>query len=116
MSNDKCLFCRIIAGEIPAKKVFEDNDVVAFEDINPQAPTHFLVIPRKHIASLNDLSDGDVEMIGRVTVRASQIARDHHLHSEGYRLVINHGAGAGQSVFHIHAHLLGGRRFSWPPG
>lgn len=116
MANDKCLFCRIVAGEIPAKKVYEDGEVVAFEDINPQAPTHILVIPRKHIPSLNDLGDGDADTIGTVIVRASDIAREHHLHSEGYRVVINHGAAAGQSVFHIHAHVLGGRRFSWPPG
>jgi histidine triad (HIT) family protein len=116
MSNDRCLFCRIIAGEIPAKKIFEDGDVMAFEDINPQAPTHFLVIPRRHIASLNDLAETDTQTIGKVVLRASEMARDLHLHTDGYRLVINHGAAAGQSVFHIHAHVLGGRRLSWPPG
>lgn len=116
MTNERCLFCRIISGEIPAKKVFDDADVVAFEDINPQAPTHLLLIPRRHIASLNDLTDADAETIGKVLVRAAQLAREAHLHSDGYRVVINHGAGAGQSVFHIHAHLLGGRRFNWPPG
>ena len=116
MANDKCLFCRILAGEIPAKKVHEDQDAVAFEDINPQAPTHILVIPRRHIASLNDLSDGDADTIGRVIVRASQIARENHLQKDGYRLVVNHGDAAGQTVYHIHVHILGGRRFSWPPG
>lgn len=116
MPNDRCLFCRIISGEIPAKKVLDETDVVAFEDINPQAPTHILVIPRRHIASLNDLDEADAETIGKLLVRAAQLARELHLQNDGYRVVINHGAGAGQSVFHIHAHLLGGRRFSWPPG
>jgi histidine triad (HIT) family protein len=116
MTNERCLFCRIIAGEIPAKFVFDDDDVLAFEDINPQAPTHILLIPRRHIASLNDLTDADTETIGKVLVRAANLAREYHLHSDGYRVVINHGAAAGQSVFHIHAHLLGGRRLTWPPG
>lgn len=114
--NDKCLFCRIAAGEIPAKKVHEDADVVAFHDINAQAPTHVLVIPRKHIAMLNDLSEADAATIGTTIVRASQIARDLRLHDEGYRLVVNNGEGAGQTVFHIHVHILGGRAFGWPPG
>ena len=115
-SNDKCLFCRIASGEIPAKKVHEDADVVAFHDINPQAPTHVLVIPRRHIAMLNDLSDADANAIGTTIVRASQIARDLRLHDGGYRLVVNNGEGAGQTVFHIHVHVLGGRSFTWPPG
>jgi histidine triad (HIT) family protein len=115
-SPDNCLFCRIIAGEIPAKKVFEDADVVAFNDINPQAPTHVLVIPRKHIPMLNDLSDEDNTTIGTTIVRASQIARQLGLHDDGYRLVVNNGEGAGQTVFHIHVHVLGGRPFAWPPG
>src|SRR5688572_10626959 len=101
MTNDKCLFCRIIAGEIPAKKVHEDGDVIAFEDINPQAPTHVLVIPRRHISSLNDLTEADNATIGTVITRAAEIARKKHLHTEGYRVVINHGSAAGQSVFHI---------------
>lgn len=115
-SSDNCLFCRIAAGEIPAKKVHEDADVVAFNDINPQAPTHVLVIPRKHIAMLNDLSDEDNATIGTTIVRASQIARQLGLHDDGYRLVVNNGEGAGQTVFHIHVHILGGRTFGWPPG
>lgn len=114
--NENCLFCRIANGEIPAKKVYDDAEVVAFQDINPQAPTHILVIPRRHIASLDDLSELDHDAIGRVVYRASAIARDLHLNAEGYRLVINHGESAGQTVFHIHAHLLGGRTFHWPPG
>jgi histidine triad (HIT) family protein len=115
-NNDKCLFCRIVSGEIPAKKVHEDADVVAFHDINPQAPTHVLVIHRTHIPTLNDLSESDAAMIGTTIVRASQIARDLRLHDDGYRLVVNNGAGAGQTVFHIHVHILGGRAFGWPPG
>ena len=114
--NDKCLFCRIVSGEIPAKKVHEDDDVVAFHDINPQAPTHVLVIPRKHIAMLNDLGDADAATIGTAIVRASEIARELRLNDDGYRIVVNNGEGAGQTVFHIHVHLLGGRRFGWPPG
>ena len=115
-TNDRCLFCRIASGDIPAKKFFEDDDVVAFHDINPQAPTHVLVIPRKHIAMLDDLSEADAATIGTTIVRASQIARELRLHDDGYRLVVNNGEGAGQTVFHIHVHLLGGRTLSWPPG
>ena len=115
-NNANCLFCRIAAGEIPAKKVHEDGDVVAFHDINPQAPTHVLVIPRRHIAMLNDLSDADTAAIGTTIVRASEIARELRLHDDGYRIVVNNGEGAGQTVFHIHVHVLGGRHFSWPPG
>jgi histidine triad (HIT) family protein len=114
--NDRCLFCRIATGEIPAKKVFEDEDVVAFNDINPQAPTHILVVPRKHIASLDDLDANDVTAVGTALVRAGEIARNLHLSSDGYRVVINHGDAAGQTVFHIHFHVLGGRNFGWPPG
>lgn len=116
MGNDKCLFCRIANGEIPAKKVHEDDDVVAFNDINPQAPTHILVIPRRHIPTLNDLSEADAATVGTTLVRASQIARTLHLEGEGYRVVINNGEAAGQTVFHIHVHVLGGRNFGWPPG
>lgn len=115
-SNANCLFCRIGAGEIPAKKVHEDADVIAFNDINPQAPTHVLVIPRRHIASLDAMSDADAATIGTTVLKATQIARDLHLDADGYRLVVNNGEGAGQTVFHIHFHLLGGRAFGWPPG
>lgn len=115
-SNEKCLFCRIAAGEIPAKKVHEDADVVAFHDINPQAPTHVLVIPRRHIPALDDLTESDAATIGTTIVRAAQIAHDLRLHDDGYRLVVNNGEGAGQTVFHIHVHILGGRAFGWPPG
>ena len=116
MANDKCLFCRIATGEIPSKKVYEDNDVVAFQDINPQAPAHFLVIPRKHIASLDDLNEADAGVLGVTLVKAAQIARDMRLNSDGYRVVINNGEAAGQTVFHLHVHVLGGRNFGWPPG
>jgi histidine triad (HIT) family protein len=116
MANDRCLFCRIVNGEIPAKKVYEDNEVFAFHDINPQAPTHVLIVPRKHIATIDALEAGDANIVGTVILRAAQIARDLRLPSEGYRLVVNNGEAAGQTVFHIHFHLLGGRNFSWPPG
>jgi len=115
-ANDQCLFCRIIRGEVPAKKVFEDDVAIAFNDINPQAPTHVLVIPREHISTLDDLDEHEANVVGMTIVRASQIARNLQLNSEGYRLVVNHGEAAGQTVFHIHFHLLGGRNFGWPPG
>ena len=116
VNNDRCLFCRIANGEITAKKVFEDDQVFAFHDINPQAPTHVLVIPRKHISALDDLDDDDAATIGITLVRTTEIARDLHLNNEGYRVVANNGEAAGQTVFHIHVHLLGGRTFGWPPG
>jgi histidine triad (HIT) family protein len=117
VSNDAaCLFCRIVSDQIPAKKVHEDADVVAFHDVNPQAPTHLLVIPRRHIPSLDDLTDADAATVGTTLVRAAAIARSLHLEQDGYRVVINNGAAAGQTVFHIHVHVLGGRNFSWPPG
>lgn len=115
-SNANCLFCRIANGEIPAKKVFEDADAIAFHDINPQAPTHVLIIPRRHIPSLDDLTEADAMAMGKTLVRASTLAHDLGLHTDGYRLVVNNGEGAGQTVFHIHFHLLGGRRLGWPPG
>ena len=116
MGNEKCLFCRIVSGEISAKKVYEDGDVVAFNDINPQAPVHVLVVPRRHIPSLDDVTDSEASIIGTVLARAAQIARDLHLSSDGYRVVVNMGEAAGQTVFHIHFHILGGRNFGWPPG
>lgn len=118
MSNvsERCLFCRIAAGDIPAKIVYQDDAVVAFEDINPQAPTHILVIPRRHIPALDEMAETDRETLGTVIHRATLIARERHLNDDGYRLVINQGEGAGQTVFHIHVHLLGGRAFHWPPG
>jgi histidine triad (HIT) family protein len=116
MSNDRCLFCRIASGEITAKKVYEDDQVVAFHDINPQAPTHVLVIPRKHIATLDALTDADAVTVGTLVTRTAALARELHLENDGYRIVANNGEAAGQTVFHIHFHLLGGRNFGWPPG
>jgi len=109
-----CVFCRIAAGEIPARIVHSDDEVVAFHDLAPQAPTHVLVIPKRHLASVADARDEDTELLGRLVATAVGLAREQGL--EGYRLVVNAGEDAGQSVFHLHLHLLGGRRFSWPPG
>ena len=114
--NEKCLFCRIANGEITARKVYEDDDVVAFHDINPQAPTHVLVIPRRHIPTLDDLTEADAATIGTTLVRVARIAREQNLASDGYRVIANNGEAAGQTVFHIHFHVLGGRNFGWPPG
>ncbi|HEY3171575.1 MAG TPA: histidine triad nucleotide-binding protein [Thermoanaerobaculia bacterium] len=112
MSN--CLFCRIVAGEIPCQKIHEDERVFAFEDITPKAPTHVLVVPKKHIARLADVSSDDEPLLGALAVRAAAIAKERGL--SDFRLVANNGEGAGQSVFHLHFHLLGGRPFRWPPG
>jgi histidine triad (HIT) family protein len=111
-----CIFCRIASKEIPAKVVFEDDDVVGFEDLNPQAPTHTLVIPKRHLATLNEVDSENRDLIGKVVSAAVRIARDKGLADDGYRLVANCQENAGQSVFHIHFHLLGGRPFGWPPG
>ncbi len=110
-----CLFCKIAAKKIPSKIVYEDSDIFAFEDISPQAPTHVLVCPRKHLASLNEATAEDQALIGKLHLVAAQLARERNL-LEGYRTVFNNGPGAGQSVFHLHLHLLGGRQFRWPPG
>jgi histidine triad (HIT) family protein len=114
--DEACLFCRIAAGSVPADIVHQDDMVVAFRDINPKAPTHVLLIPRRHIRSAAQLSGTDAEMLGRLFSVAAQIARDAGIAESGYRLVSNVGVGAGQSVFHLHFHLLGGRSMSWPPG
>jgi histidine triad (HIT) family protein len=111
---DDCLFCRIVRKEIPAKIVAESPECVAFRDINPQAPTHILVIPREHVASLNEATDA--AMIGRLALFAADIAKREGIAEAGYRTVINTNAGAGQTVFHVHLHLLGGRPMRWPPG
>jgi histidine triad (HIT) family protein len=116
MSDHNCLFCRIIAGEIPANKVYEDDLALAFRDINPQAPTHVLIVPKKHIASLSEISPDDQSLLGHLTLVAPKLADQLGIADSGYRTVINTGAGAGQSVWHIHIHLLGGRALSWPPG
>lgn len=110
-----CLFCRIVAGEIPARKVHEDERIFAFEDIHPGAPTHFLLVPKKHLASLAEATAGDAALLGHLQLLAAELARRHGLDS-GYRTVLNVGPDAGQSVFHLHLHLLGGRRLAWPPG
>jgi histidine triad (HIT) family protein len=109
-----CLFCRIVRGEIPAAIVAQDEHCVAFRDINPQAPVHVLVVPRAHVASLNDVADPLV--VGQMAALAARVARAEGLAERGYRAVINTNAEAGQTVFHVHLHLLGGRRFAWPPG
>lgn len=112
---DDCLFCKIGAKKIPSKIVHEDAETFAFEDISPQAPTHILICPRKHFESLNDATLGDQALLGKLQLVAAQLARERNL-LEGYRTVLNNGRGAGQSVFHLHLHLLGGRQFRWPPG
>ena len=111
---DDCLFCRIVRKEIPAKLVAEDEHCVAFRDINPQAPVHVLVIPREHVPSLNQTTDA--AMLGRLSLMAADIARKEGISEAGYRTVINTNAAAGQTVFHVHLHLLGGRSMHWPPG
>ncbi len=112
---DDCLFCKIGAKKIPGKIVYEDDRIFAFEDINPQAPTHILISPRKHFVSLTDATREDGALLGHILLVAANLARERNL-LEGYRTVFNNGAGAGQSVFHLHLHLLGGRTFRWPPG
>jgi histidine triad (HIT) family protein len=111
-----CLFCKIVAGEVPAKRVHEDEHLIAFEDINPQAPLHVLIIPKRHIATLGDLQAADDGLVGEMVRRAAAIAKDRGVDAGGYRTVFNCNSDAGQTVFHIHLHVLGGRRFAWPPG
>lgn len=111
-----CLFCKIIAGQIPGAIVHQDDELVALKDINPQAPLHVLIVPRKHIATLNDLSPEDDALVGSMFRRAAALAREHGYDERGYRTVFNTNREAGQSVFHIHLHLLGGRPLAWPPG
>ncbi len=111
-----CLFCRVVAGEIPAKVVFQDEHLVAFQDINPQAPMHVLIVPRRHVATLNDLSGTDDALVGEMVRRAASIASEQGYAQRGYRTVFNCNADAGQTVFHIHLHVLGGRPMTWPPG
>jgi histidine triad (HIT) family protein len=111
-----CLFCKIVAGNLPARLVHEDDDVIAFEDIHPQAPLHVLIIPKRHIPTLNDLAAADVALVGTMVMRAAEIAKTRGFDGAGYRTVFNCNADAGQTVFHIHLHVLGGRRMTWPPG
>ena len=113
---DDCIFCKIAAGDIPAEKIHEDDTVVAFRDLNPQAPTHVLVIPKKHISTLNDLTDEDERIVGRMVGAAREVAVREGLADAGFRTVMNCNEAGGQTVFHIHLHLLGGRMMHWPPG
>ncbi|MCL6471684.1 MAG: histidine triad nucleotide-binding protein [Firmicutes bacterium] len=110
------LFCKMVAGEIPVDKVYEDEDILAFRDIRPQAPTHILIIPKKHIAMLADATEKDEELLGKLLFAASKIAKQEGIAESGYRVVINNGPDSGQEVYHIHIHLLGGRKLGWPPG
>lgn len=116
MAMPDCLFCKVVSGEIPGKIVYQDDRLVAFRDINPQAPMHVLIVPRRHIASLNELQAGDDALVGEMIRRAAALAKQDGYAERGYRTVFNCGAEAGQSVFHIHLHVLGGRGMAWPPG
>ena len=111
-----CLFCKIVARTIPAALIYEDDMVVAFDDVNPQAPTHTLVIPRKHVASIAELHDSDVGLLGRLILVGNKIAQQKGIAGDGYRFVVNTGVHGGQTVFHLHLHVLGGRHLAWPPG
>ncbi|HQZ38731.1 MAG TPA: histidine triad nucleotide-binding protein [Vicinamibacterales bacterium] len=111
-----CLFCHIVEGRIPASKVYEDADLLVFNDINPQAPMHVLIVPKAHIATANDLTAEHDILVGAMTRRAAAIARERGYHATGYRTVLNCNAQAGQTVFHLHLHVLGGRDMTWPPG
>jgi histidine triad (HIT) family protein len=112
----ECLFCRMVAGEIQPDMVYEDDEIMAFRDVNPQAPTHVLVIPKRHIATTNDLQPDDAELVGRMVLVAGKVAVDDGVDERGYRVLLNCNREAGQSVFHIHLHVLGGRPMGWPPG
>ncbi|MES9859363.1 MAG: histidine triad nucleotide-binding protein [Candidatus Thiodiazotropha sp. LLP2] len=111
-----CLFCKFVSGEIKPQTVYEDDDVLAFRDINPQAPCHVLIVPKRHISTLNDLIPEDAELMGKLYLAAAKVAKQEGLDGPGYRTVINCNEQAGQTVFHIHLHLLGGRQMKWPPG
>jgi histidine triad (HIT) family protein len=117
MAGDpNCIFCKIAAGEIPAKVAFQNDELLAFHDINPAAPTHILIIPREHIASVNEINDQNAPLVGRIIQKAADLAREQGIASNGYRIVTNIGDDGGQSVHHLHIHLLGGRKLTWPPG
>lgn len=113
--SENCLFCKIVKGEIPSKKIYEDDDVYAFYDVAPQAPVHFLVVPKRHIASLMDMSESDCTLIGKLLYRGQQIAKELGLEESGARFVFNAKEDAGQTVFHIHLHVVGGQKLGWPP-
>lgn len=116
MQKSDCIFCRIVRKEIPAKIVFENDEVLAFEDIRPQAPVHILVIPKSHVERTADLTDADTRLAGNLILTARRLAKEKGVEGSGYRMVVNCNKDAGQDVFHIHLHLLGGRKFTWPPG
>lgn len=116
MAHDDCLFCKILAGDIPADVIYESDTAIAFRDINPQAPTHVLIIPRKHISTINDIGSEHHAIVGSLFSAAGEIAKQEGFSEEGYRAVMNCNEAAGQTVFHIHLHLLGGRDLGWPPG
>ena len=116
MNSDKCIFCKIAAGEIPSTRVYEDDVCVAFNDLTPQAPTHILIIPRDHVDSLDKAAKSDQDTLGHLLLTAAKIARDNGFAENGYRVVINTNADGGQTVFHLHVHLLAGRTFVFPPG
>lgn len=116
MASGDCIFCKIASGEIPAEKVFEDDVCVAFNDLSPQAPTHILVIPRKHVDSLAEAEESDSDILGHLLLTAARIAREKGFADAGYRVVINTNSDGGQTVFHLHVHLLAGRTFVFPPG
>ena len=111
-----CLFCRMVTGEIQPDVVYEDDEIMAFRDVNPQAPTHVLVIPKRHIATTNDLQPDDAGLVGRMVLVAGKVATEDGIDARGYRMLLNCNREAGQSVFHIHLHVLGGRPMGWPPG
>jgi histidine triad (HIT) family protein len=112
----ECIFCQIVEGTIPAKLLYEDEHAVVFDDINPQARVHMLVIPKRHMVSLDDAKETDATLLGQLLVVSAKVARERGIATSGYRVVANTGRGAGQSVFHLHFHVLGGRPFEWPPG
>jgi len=116
LNNPDCIFCKIANKTIPAKFVYEDDEIIAFEDIKPQAPVHILVVPKAHIKKISDISNTNEKLVGKLISVVNKIAKDKSLIAKGYRLVINCGREAGQEVFHMHLHLLGGRKFNWPPG
>ncbi len=116
MSEKECLFCKIISGDIPSNKVYEDDSLFAFYDIDPKAPEHILIVPKKHISRIDELEEEDIELVGKIIFAAKKIAQEKNVKESSYRLVFNNGVLAGQAVFHIHLHLLAGRRMHWPPG
>lgn len=116
MATDDCIFCKIARGEIPARKVYEDADALAFHDLHPQAPVHVLLIPKRHVAALSDVGPADADWLGRLLALTPRLAQDLGVAQTGFRTIINSGRGVGQSVFHLHLHILAGREMAWPPG